>query len=76
MTSNNAQTSKTKNNDRSASKGGGGTTTTASAQMTVTYDQIAIRAEHIWRQKGCPGGQDEQNWHEAERQLKKELGLR
>jgi len=41
---------------------------------TVSYEQIAQRAEAIWRQRGCTAGQDEQNWHEAEAQLKRELG--
>jgi len=40
---------------------------------TPTYEQIAQRAEHIWRQGGCLPGRDEQNWHEAEAQLKAEL---
>ena len=69
-TSKSSQTSKTKNN-KSASRGG----TKAATKTTLTYEQIAMRAEHIWRQQGCPAGQDEQNWHEAERQLKNELGL-
>lgn len=38
-----------------------------------TYEQIAQRAEHIWRQGGCLPGRDEQNWNEAEAQLKAEL---
>lgn len=39
-----------------------------------TYDQISQRAREIWTKKGCLPGQDEQNWLEAERQLKAELG--
>ena len=38
-----------------------------------THQQIADRAKKIWLQKGCPSGQDEKNWLEAEAQLKKEL---
>jgi hypothetical protein len=41
--------------------------------MTLTYEQIAQRAEEIWKKKGCLPGQDEQNWLEAERQLMAEL---
>ena len=41
-----------------------------------TYQQIADRAKEIWRKKGCPAGQDEINWHEAEAQLKRELAVR
>lgn len=41
--------------------------------VTLTYEQIAQRAEHIWRQGGCLPGRDEQDWLEAEAQLKAEL---
>jgi len=40
---------------------------------TPTYEQIAQRAREIWTKKGCLPGQDEQNWLDAERQLKAEL---
>jgi hypothetical protein len=40
----------------------------------LTQAQIAERAKAIWQAKGCPAGQDEQNWLEAERQLRAELG--
>ena len=42
--------------------------------MAPTYEQIAERALAIWRAKGCPNGQDEQNWHEAETLLRNERG--
>ena len=38
-----------------------------------TREQIARRAHEIWVKNGCKHGQDEQNWLEAERQLKAEL---
>jgi hypothetical protein len=41
-----------------------------------TQEQIADRAKQIWRQKGCPAGQDQTNWYEAEAQLKRELAVR
>ncbi|MGN6367742.1 MAG: DUF2934 domain-containing protein [Phycisphaerae bacterium] len=44
------------------------------ATVRVTHEMIAERAKTIWQAKGCPEGQDEQNWKEAEAQLKKELG--
>ena len=47
---------------------------TASSSV-LTYEQIAQRAEAIWHQKGCQPGQDEQNWREAEAQLKAEMGI-
>jgi hypothetical protein len=40
----------------------------------LTQEMIAGRAKAIWQAKGCPAGQDEQNWLEAERQLRAELG--
>jgi hypothetical protein len=40
-----------------------------------THEQIAQRAEAIWRKRGCPLGQDAQHWHEAEAQLRAELGI-
>ena len=38
-----------------------------------THQQIADRAKEIWRNKGCPAGQDDANWYEAETQLEREL---
>ena len=38
-----------------------------------THDQIARRAEAIWRQHGCPQGEDDRNWREAEAQLRHEM---
>ena len=40
-----------------------------------THEQIAQRANDIWRASGCPWGEAEKHWHEAERQLKQELGI-
>jgi Protein of unknown function (DUF2934) len=34
-----------------------------------TREQVATRAELLWKAKGSPHGQDEQIWLEAERQL-------
>ncbi|HNS20863.1 MAG TPA: DUF2934 domain-containing protein [Sedimentisphaerales bacterium] len=42
---------------------------------TLTHDQIAGRAKKLWQQHGCPQGKDDYIWHEAERQLKRELGM-
>jgi hypothetical protein len=41
----------------------------------ITHEQIAERAKAIWRDKGCPAGQDDANWREAEEQLKHECGI-
>jgi len=48
---------------------------TATATLSITHEQIAERARQIWEQHGRPQGEDEQNWREAERQLKKEMGM-
>jgi hypothetical protein len=44
--------------------------------VVITHQQIEERARKIWQQKGCPMGQDEKTWLEAEAQLKKELGTK
>jgi len=50
--------------------------TTSKPTVTLTHEQIAQRAVHIWRQSGCLPGRDEQNWQEAEAQLRAELGAK
>ena len=35
---------------------------------------IAERARAIWLERGCSFNQDEENWREAEAQLKTEVG--
>ena len=44
-----------------------------SGAMAISYEQIAQKAYEIWLRKGRPVGQDEQNWHEAELELKGRL---
>jgi hypothetical protein len=34
------------------------------------HDAIAERAHELWRQRGCPEGSAEQDWFEAEEQLR------
>jgi hypothetical protein len=41
----------------------------------LTHEQIAERAKSIWTERGCPSNQDEQNWLDAENQLKQEFGI-
>ena len=36
------------------------------------HEQIAVRAELLWKAKGSPSGRDEEFWLEAERQLSTE----
>ena len=48
----------------------------APKKITLSQDQISKRAKEIWQQRGCPSGEDERNWLEAENQLKQELNVR
>lgn len=43
--------------------------------MVLTHDLIAERARTIWQERGCAPDRDEENWREAEAQLKTELGI-
>lgn len=45
-------------------------TVSQQAGSTPTHEEIAKRAEEIYHQKGCPQGQDEQIWLQAERELR------
>ena len=71
----------TKTNKTTAAKVKSSTTTrtrkttrkSASKVAALSYDAIAERAWHIWMEKGCQPGQDEQNWLEAVAQLESEL---
>ena len=44
--------------------------------VVLTCDLIAERTMAIWLERGCPRDRDEENWREAEAQLKTELGIR
>ena len=44
------------------------------SRIAPSQAEIAERAKAIWQAKGRPRGQDEQNWLEAEAQLKREYG--
>lgn len=39
----------------------------------LPFEKVAARAAEIWHRKGRPHGQDEQNWLEAEAELRAEL---
>lgn len=47
--------------------------TSSEQSPMLMHEQIAERAKKIWRDRGCVPGFDEQNWYEAETQLKMEL---
>lgn len=38
-------------------------------QARPTHEQVALRAELLWKARGSPSGRDEEIWLEAERQL-------
>ena len=42
--------------------------------VVLTHDLIAERARAIWLERGCSLDQNEENWREAEAQLKAEMG--
>jgi len=46
----------------------------AGQAVTLTREQIEERARALWLESGCLPGRDDANWHEAEAQLKAELG--
>jgi hypothetical protein len=64
--------------DRSqASEVGAGEDPNAMAQPTggpppADHEQIAIRAYEIWLSRGQPEGSDQEDWFEAERQLREQ----
>ena len=41
----------------------------ANAGLAPSHQEVATRAEMLWRQKGCPQGCDEEIWLTAERDL-------
>jgi len=49
------------------------TSSTSSPSGTqVSQDKIAMRAYEKWCQRGCPHGTDQQDWYEAEREIRAE----
>ena len=60
-------------------KGVGGPTDSAcdssEPATALTHERIAERAWTIWQSRGCRPDEDERNWHEAETQLRTELGI-
>ncbi len=43
--------------------------------IVLTHDLIAERARTIWLERGRSVNRDEENWREAEAQLKAEMGI-
>jgi hypothetical protein len=50
-----------------------GSGTASVSAVSLTHDRVAERAKVLCLASGCTPGRDEQNWHEAEAQLKAEL---
>jgi len=44
-------------------------TKSSESAAALSHEEIAVRAEALWRERGCPQGCDEGIWLEAERQL-------
>ena len=42
----------------------------SSVMMEISHADIAALAYRLWERRGCPDGTAEQDWREAERQLK------
>jgi hypothetical protein len=45
-------------------------TTTASSHVVIPHDAIALLAFQKWQMHGCPVGEDQRDWFEAEQELK------
>ncbi len=43
--------------------------------VTLSHDRIAERARAIWLERGCSPDHDQENWRDAEAQLRTELGI-
>jgi len=52
------------------------TATAVRCGASPTPEQIAARAKSIWMKSGCQPGRDQENWLEAERQLRQEMNRR
>ena len=53
---------------RAVSKRDAGTSVTVAPAAGM--DLIAQRAYEIWKESGCPDGHDQENWFQAERELR------
>lgn len=53
-----------------------GQTPTRDPRRQIPHEQIAQRAEKIWRDRNCPTGRDEEIWLQAESELQAEAEAR
>lgn len=49
---------------------------TPQPQQRIPHEQIAARAQQLWRERNCPAGSDDAIWLEAESQLEAEAEAR
>jgi len=60
-----------KNKPRDSSRPTGSRPKFASPEpKSIDYDRIAGRAYEIWEREGCPEGQCERHWQQAEMELR------
>ena len=52
----------------------GNNATTQAGTPAIPHEKIAMRAYEKWCQRGCPSGTDQQDWLEAEAELRSEMG--
>jgi hypothetical protein len=45
----------------------------ATAPAKIPHEKIAMRAYDKWCKRGCPHGSDQQDWMEAEAELRAEM---
>ena len=45
-----------------------------SAKHAPTHEEITALAQQIYEEEGCPSGQAEAHWHEAEHRLRQQAG--
>lgn len=45
-----------------------------SGRSAVSQEEVARRAYDKWQRRGCPHGEDQRDWFEAERELWREAG--
>lgn len=72
-TSSKARSGKRKAGSKSVSKSTTASLACMERPLVLTHEQISERAKKIWHERGCTPGLDEQNWCDAETQLKSEL---
>ena len=48
---------------------------TSQPSETVSESTIAVLAYQLWQERGCPIGSDQDDWFQAEKELKERTGL-